>query len=216
MSKKSKCITSLVDNINVHYYSDFLEKHKADKYFNIFEDKLVYNNAEDSKVVVFGKEHEIPRKQLAYGLPGTYYKFAGNTVFAKSWNEPDIICKIIKNILHKVEIYSNKKFNFVLINRYEDGNQYIGHHRDDEKELGNDPTIVGVSFGAVRDVTFKTYKFIPNKMAESINLELGHGSIFVMKPPTNEFWTHSIPKRAGVKKVRISLTFRYLHMEKNK
>ena len=214
-----KCFSSLTDKINVHYYAKFLDKYKADKYYSILEEKLVYNSAEDSKVVVYGKTFDIPRKQVAYGEPGTYYRFAGNTVKAKSWNEEDnednkkdIVCTIIKNIKHKVELFTRQQFNFVLINRYADGNQMIHHHQDDERELGKDPTIVGVSLGAERDVQFKPYHFIPAKIPGKINLELGNGSIFVMLPPTNDFWSHSIPKRADVKTPRISLTFRYLHL----
>ena len=145
--------TSLNDNINIHYNPTFLSKNTADKYYAIFEKNLVYNKPEESKVVVYGKTYDISRKQVAYGDDGTYYTFAGNTVYAKSWNnENDIVGKCLVNIKKRVEMFTGKKFNFVLINRYANGNDYIGKHRDDEKELGDEPTIVGVSLGAKRDV----------------------------------------------------------------
>ena len=35
-----KCFSSLTDSFNVHYKSDLLDKKKADKYYQILEDKL--------------------------------------------------------------------------------------------------------------------------------------------------------------------------------
>ncbi|QKF93760.1 alpha-ketoglutarate-dependent dioxygenase alkB-like [Fadolivirus algeromassiliense] len=208
----SKYISSLIDGINVHYTPEFINKHKADKYYHILEKELIYNDAKDSQVKLYGKTFDIPRKQVAYGDPGTFYRFSGNAVYARSWDDKNQITTIIKNIKHKVEIYTGQIFNFVLINRYEDGDQYINFHQDDERELGKDPTIVGVSFGAQREILFKPYFFIPQKVPKKISLELEHGSIFVMYAPTNDYWMHSIPKRAHVKTPRISLTFRYLHL----
>lgn len=207
-----KTFCSLKDNLNVHYKGNFIEEHKANKYYDIFEKQLVYDTPEQSKVVVFGKEYFVPRKQTAYGDPGTYYSFAGTTVYAHSWDNDNIVCKIIKNIKHKVEVFTGKKFNFVLINRYKDGADKIGKHCDSESSLGVEPTIVGVSLGAIRDVCFAPYKFIPQILSNRITLQLDHGSIFVMYPPTNDHWTHEIPKRANVNKPRISLTFRYLYV----
>jgi len=208
-----KTFESENDHINVQYQADFLDQYTADKYYTIFESKLEYNKKDDSKVKVFGKEYFIKRKQVAYGEDGTYYTFAGNTVYAKSWNNSDdILCRVIKNIKIRVEKKTGKKFNFVLINRYADGDDYIGAHRDDEKELGNEPTIIGVSLGSVRDIAFTPVGFIPEETPKRLTLELDHGSIFVMNHPTNTYWKHEIPKRANINKPRISLTFRYLHL----
>lgn len=204
--------SSLIDNINIHYYGDFFDQHKADKYYNILEHNLVYNSAEDSKVKIFGKEYEISRKQVAYGDTGVHYEFAGTTVEAKSWNDQtDIVCRVIKNIKKHVEMITMKKFNFCLINRYKDGDDKIGFHSDDETHLGNDVNIAGVSFGACRDVSFIPTNFLPQKMPKNITFQLDHGSLFVIRQPTNTFWKHSIPKRTNITTPRISLTFRYIY-----
>lgn len=220
-----KQITSLTDGIRVHYKKDLLTKNKADKYFSIFEDKLEYLSPEESQITIYGKKFEIPRKQVAYGEEGTYYTFSNTRIHAKSWdtkesNDDNIICTIIKNIKHKVELFTGKKFNFVLINRYNDGDDYINFHADDEKELGDDPTVVGVTLGAEREFKFKPKKdFYPQNMLKyndndkDITITLHHGSIIAMYAPTNNNWLHSLPKRANIKKPRISLTFRYLHLD---
>lgn len=205
----NKTIKSENDNIDVEYCHDFLTVEKANKYYNILERNLVYNSAEESMVVVAGNKYQIKRQQVAYGEPGTFYSFAGNKVYAKSWS--DITkqeCVVIKNIRLYVQKHTGKKFNFVLINRYADGMDKIGAHRDDEKELVNNPTIVGVSLGASRSVVFSPFKFVPKETDNRINLVLGHGSLFAINHPTNQHWKHEIPQDASVKKPRISLTFR--------
>lgn len=210
---KPKSIASWNDHINIYYYPEFIIKPKADKYFNILEQNLTYNSAEDSKVKIMGKEYEIARKQVAYGEPGTTYTFAGITVPARSWNDQtDIVCRVIKNIKKNVEDILIRKFNFCLINRYNDGDDYIGPHFDSEDNLKQPVYIAGVSFGAVRDVRFTPVNFIPQKIPNGFNLELEHGSLFVIGNPTNSYWKHSVPKRAHVTIPRISLTFRNMEL----
>jgi alkylated DNA repair dioxygenase AlkB len=216
----TKSYSSIINNIDVHYYNNFLDKDTAYRYFNILEQNVIYTSDEESKVTVYGKKHVIPRKQVAFGDFGTSYNFAGVTVAANPWtNVDDILCKTLLEIKNKVEEYTGKKFNFVLINRYKDGESYIGAHRDDEKELGDDPSIACVTFGAERPIVFAPYRFIPLPEPNNINLPLvndklsvilEHGSLCVMLNKTNTFWTHMIPKRSKIKTPRVSLTFRLI------
>ncbi len=37
---------------------------------------------------------------------------------------------------------------------------------------------------------------------------LGPGDVLIMSGTTQDFWTHSVPKRAGVEQPRVNLTFR--------
>jgi alkylated DNA repair dioxygenase AlkB len=213
----SKYYTSTINNINVHYHNDFLDKQTSDKYFNIFESNIVYNSDEESQITMFGKKMNIPRQQVAYGDKGTSYKFAGVKVMAIPWNDDNVLSKTLLEIKTKVEEKIGKKFNFVLINKYKNGDSYIGAHRDDEKELGHNPSIACVSFGCERPIIFAPYKFIPIKdtlilSKEKLSIPLKHGSLCVMLDTTNTYWTHTIPKNYKLDKPRISLTFRYIHM----
>ena len=54
-----------------------------------------------------------------------------------------------------VEERVRTKFNSVLINFYRDGNDSNGWHSDDEKELGQNPIIASLSFGANRRFVMK-------------------------------------------------------------
>ncbi len=211
------------DNLNLLYQKEFIDKKTADKYFKILEKHLTYNSEEKSSIVIGGKSIKIPRKQIAYGEPGTFYSFSGNKVEAENWIYKDredefdkkdyvrhrSICIIINNIRSAVEEITGKTFNFVLINRYNDGKDYIGFHSDDEVEIDVGCGVAGVSFGAERAFIFKSKKSNA-LLPEKIELELHHGSLVHMGYPTNHFWKHSLPKRTTVTKPRISLTFRHI------
>jgi alkylated DNA repair dioxygenase AlkB len=53
-------------------------------------------------------------------------------------------------IKEKIELVAGVKFSSVLLNRYRDGKDYVSWHADDEKELGKNPVIASVNFGASR------------------------------------------------------------------
>lgn len=204
-----KCIADLDDKIVIHYWDEFLSHRRATKYFRILEDKLIYNSDDASMVTIHGKKIKIPRKQVAYGDDGIFYTFSGNKVDALSWNNDDIVCRVLQNIKRRVEIFSREQFNFVLINRYKNGDDCIGYHSDDEKELCQNSSIVGVSLGANRDILFKSNNnHYPINTDNPISINLKHGSIMMIKYPTNSYWKHSIPRRRNINNVRISLTFR--------
>lgn len=206
---------SEINKFNVHFYPNFLNKDDANKYFNILNNHVVYNSKEESQITVYGKKFYIPRSQVGYGDLGTYYEFSGTKVTANPWCDGSILGNALLELKNKVELVTGKKFNFVLINKYNDGNDNIGHHRDNEAGLEKEPAIAGISFGQPRDIIFKPYKFIPIKdnlplHDDKLSLILNHGSMYVMMDKTNIFWTHGIPVRKSVKGVRISLTFRLL------
>jgi alkylated DNA repair dioxygenase AlkB len=203
---KLKAFCSLIDQLNVHYSANFLDQAKANKYYKILEDQLIYDLDEKLPITIFGKKQYISRKHIAYGDDICYHD-------ARSWNHNDIVSKVLRNIKHKVEVFTGLKFNYVLINRYHDGQSSIGAHRDKEDELGREATIAGVSLGSTRIIRFTPDNIIPQKLPKQIDLQLDHGSIYVMHHPTNLHWKHSIPKTAKVNKPRISLTFRYVYKD---
>lgn len=187
---------SEIDNINVQYKRDFLTSKKADKYYEIL-DNLIKNISNQNK-----------RVSISYG-DHTVCNVHEET---HSWDSSDDIqCQIIRVMKHKVEKLTNLPFNFVLINRYPMGFVSMGKHRDKEESLGKTPTIAGISLGAVRDIQFESEGFFPKEVPKKISFSLDHGSIYVMGYPTNNYWTHEIPKRTKVYGSRISLTFRYVH-----
>lgn len=168
-----------------------------------------YLDASKNEVKIMGRVHKIPRRQAAFGDPGLSYSFSGVTVPANPW------IPVLEWIRDALVERLDEKFNFVLVNRYKDGRDHIGEHRDDEKDLVERSSIAGVSFGQERDFVFKHRDARCKDEARRRDIPcktvlLKHGSLVVMKYPTNTYWYHSIPMRKTATRARISLTFRVM------
>ncbi|XP_027890367.1 DNA oxidative demethylase ALKBH2 [Xiphophorus couchianus] len=186
-------------------YALLFLKGEADDLFRQLEEEVVYSTGEEAKVQVFGKVYNIPRKQATYGNAGLAYTYSGVRRLASPWTPT------LEYIRNAVTDTTGQKFNFVLINRYKDGQDHMGEHRDDEKELDPSCPIASVSLGAARDFVFRHRDARGKRSSRQIDpvkLELAHGSLLLMNPPTNTFWYHSLPVRKKVLSPRINLTFR--------
>jgi len=195
--------------LNIIYISNFLTPAESKKMFDIFEKHIIYNSKEESKILIHGNYRYIPRSQVAYGEPKTFYSFSGITVHTRNWNNRGTLEKILRKLVYKLYEYTGIRFNFVLINRYATGKQYIGYHSDDEKNLDDDICIAGISFGAERTMEFLDRK--TNTKYKEIILQ--SGSLIQLKDPTNKNYKHGIPKEFRCTTPRISLTFRKMKVE---
>lgn len=101
-----------------------------------------------------------------------------------------------------------------LFDRYKDGEDYMGEHRDDEKDLDPSAPIASLSLGRTRDFVFRhsSVKHKKNQLSntDNIKIELRPGSLLLMNYPTNKHWYHSLPKRKNRLGVRINMTFRLM------
>ncbi|XP_077282959.1 DNA oxidative demethylase ALKBH2-like [Arctopsyche grandis] len=187
-------------------YTILLPKVCADQVLRQLEETLEYFTGDLAKVKVFGRWHPIPRQQVAHGEPGISYKFSGTTVPALPWTE------LLSEIRDKLNELTGHRFDFVLINRYRNGNDHMGEHRDDESELDSSAPIASLSLGQRRTFVLKhkdARKPGPDKRnVPPVKLELEHGSLLMMNPPTNKIWYHSLPKKKSAIGVRINMTFR--------
>ena len=100
-----------------------------------------------------------------------------------------------------MEKICGQQFEMCLIQYYRSGKIGIVPHRDNV--LKKNIAIVGLSLGQTRTLVNAAYEG-----KREIRTELVDGSLYVMNPPTNDRWTHSIPIDERAKKPRISLTFR--------
>ncbi|XP_071166600.1 DNA oxidative demethylase ALKBH2-like [Mytilus edulis] len=192
------------ENLDCDYIILYSKK-EADELLIKCAELLEYNTGQLAKVKVFGKWHDIPRKQVAYGDAGLSYKFSSTIVPARPW------IPFLKDIRDKISEVTKHEFNFVLINRYKDGHDHMGEHRDDEEDLVPGHPIASLSLGQPRDFVFRHAdsrgKHAKRKI-DSISVELQHGSLLMMNNPTNKFWYHSLPQRKRLMNVRINMTFR--------
>jgi len=185
----------------VEYFDKFLPEELAKTAFNDILEEADFLSDEQSAIVMMGKKIVIPRKQCGYGDEGTSYKFTGVEVKGKTWSDIPSLNKMKEYIWEKLDV----PVNFVLVNMYRDGNDYIGYHSDDEKDLDKKHPIVSLSFGAERPFLLK-HK-VTGKTHEKV---LKDNSCIIMKPPCQKLYKHSLPKRKKVKKPRINLTFRVI------
>ena len=198
-------------NMNVRYAVIFSKK-MSNEIYKILEEEVNYTL--ESFVKLFGKLIKIPRQQQAYGDTGLTYSFSGVTVKAVEW------IPVLKALKRIVERLCQCEFNFVLVNRYKNGSQYMGYHQDNEKDLDETSPIASLSFGQSRDFLFKHVSskggHLKKEPIPNVKLLLEHGSLLIMDPPTNQFWYHSLPKRSTTKCLnpRINLTFRKMKLHK--
>ena len=149
------------------------------------------------EIVVYGIRALTPRLVTAFGDKGVSYSYSNSKVVARAWTP--FLLKVKK----RIELVTGLAFNFVLVNKYRDGNDYIGSHSDDEKELRG--PIVSLTIGCVRDFILK------NKQTnKSTKIPLPHNSCLVFGEKTNRKYYHSLPKRKRCTKVRYNLTFRHI------
>ena len=155
-------------------------------------------------VTLFGKTHVTTRQIVWMGDSDASYQYSGHTRQAIAWTDSVFHVKHhIEQQLLKIGIKAD--FNSCLLNYYPSGDDGMGYHADDEKELGHQPVIASLSLGATRKFVFKH-----KKTQDKVELYLESGQLIVMHSATQEYWKHSITKTKTVDEGRISLTFRQM------
>jgi alkylated DNA repair dioxygenase AlkB len=149
-------------------------------------------------VRIYGKVMPQPRLIAWYGDSGKKYDYSGISLIPLPWTD------LLREIKRRVEDCTDSRFNSVFLNLYRDHNDSMGFHSDDERELGLEPKIASVTFGATRTFVLKhKTKDIP-----SVKLPLDAGSVLLMKGKTQHNWKHGIMKQVQPCGPRVNLTFR--------
>jgi len=179
---------------DVEYWPEFYPHEQS---LGLYKELLDHIEWQQDRVTVYGKQHLAPRLSRWFGDPWMDYSYSNQTMKASPLPE------LIKQIQSLVERKTGDSFNSVLANYYRDGSDSNGWHSDDEPELGDNPTIASLSFGAPRDFHLRHKR--NNEMKHKMTLE--NGSFLIMRGTTQSCWQHHIPKRAHADG-RINLTFR--------
>ena len=197
--------------LNLIYYPRFIQPREATIILGQLEKELspFFSSKSDTNVVkLFRKVYEIPRQQAGFGDSGLSYTFSGITIAASPWT-PTVL-----KLKQAVERALEQTFNFVLVNHYRNGYDHMGEHQDNEEELTPEAPIASLSIGEEREFVFRHKdsrgRKPSRKNIDHVRLCLAHGSLLVMKHPTNRDWYHSLPARKNAHKPRINLTFRNL------
>ena len=183
------------DGIAVYFGQIMNAEESAQFYIELF------NNIEwrNEVVVMFGKEITTKRKVAFYADKGIEYTYSNKTKTGLPWNEA------LLTIKQAIEKYTNVHYNACLLNLYHDGQESMGWHSDDEKEIVPNSSIASVSLGAERKFSFK------HKISkETVSVILENGSLLEMKGSIQKNWLHAMPKTSKVNLPRINLTFRQM------
>mgnify|MGYP000394720517 FL=1 len=169
----------------------------------LYDELLNKINWENERVVMFGKEIITKRKVAFYSDPLIAYTYSSKTKIGLPWKDPLFI---LKNI---VESLTKQTYNACLLNLYHNGEEAMGWHSDNEKEIIANSSIASLSIGASRKFSFK------HKVTkETISIQLGNGSLLEMKGTIQSHWLHTLPKSKKITESRINLTFRQMHAQK--
>jgi alkylated DNA repair dioxygenase AlkB len=153
-------------------------------------------------VKVYGKVYQQPRLVALYADEGKRYDYSGLTMHPLPWTD------LLREIKRRIEDCTDATFNAVFLNLYRDHNDSMGFHSDDEKELGKNPVIASLTFGATRTFILK-HKF--NKELPPVKIPLEAGTVLLMKGKTQHFWKHGVNKQTKPCGPRVNLTFRTLY-----
>jgi len=149
-------------------------------------------------ILIFGRPRRVPRLVAWHGDADAGYTYSG------AFHEPLPWTDQLRAIQARVEQLCGHRFNSVLLNLYRDGRDGMGWHADDEPELGRNPVIASVSFGATRRFRLRHRR----NVVEPVTLPLTNGSLLLMAGTLQHHWVHAVPKTAAPVGERINLTFR--------
>ena len=133
------------------------------------------------------------------------YKYGEHYVLTKSQK----LTPSLKILLDEFNNHFETDFNGILINRYENGNNYIGKHSDSKNHP--DICVMIISYGSNR--TFRVFKKSNDKLVAELSLNpyevLHMGGDFQLE------FTHDIKPEPEIKTERYSISF-HKYMEAGK
>ena len=152
---------------------------------------------EKPEIIIFGKKCRQQRNVGFFSDKSNGYKYSNKIMESKP------LTKSMSNLLDIVNIIFSTQFNGILVNKYMNGNDYIGAHSDDETGLES-IGVISISYGAQR-----IFRIRKKETKQHICDELTtHCSIIHMGGNFQKLYTHEIPIQKKIKEPRISFTFR--------
>lgn len=183
------------DDLSLCLWPGFVPARTRDALLTLIHDDVPWTQ---HRIRIHGRELPSPRLSAWIGDPGCAY------TYSKTRFEPLPWTPALAGVRAMLADELGLQFNSVLCNLYRDGADSMGWHSDDERELGHEPVIASLSLGQPRRFLLRS-KAQPRRTLE---LELGDGSLLIMRGATQAHWQHALPKSLRVKGARINLTFR--------
>jgi alkylated DNA repair dioxygenase AlkB len=183
----------------LYLVKQFYDPQQADALFSVLKNHIAW---QEEEILIAAKCCKVPRLMAWYGDKGAYYQYSGVNHQPLPWTTELLAIK------DKVEQHCGHDFNSVLLNLYRNGQDSMGCHSDDEKELGENPLIASLSLGDER-----VFKLHHKTRKTTLDVVLGRGDLLVMAGTLQHYWRHSVPKTRQPKTPRINLTFRKIYWQ---
>jgi len=172
----------------------FYQKTEAQQLFELLLSGLAW---QQEQIFVYGRWLKVPRLMCWYGDKQAEYKYSGVNHKPLPWTDE------LWAIKQKIQHLYPAEFNSVMANLYRNGNDSMGCHADDEKELGENPVIASLSLGEQRLLRFRH-----QNSKEILDVVLEQGDLLLMAGEIQHYWKHELPKTKKLKTERINLTYR--------
>lgn len=166
--------------LEVEYHDEFICDELRQELIDLIIPLLIikYENLEAKKRhnICFGEDYKISFKGV--DLVRESVKRNGKIW----WPEPILMLK------QTLQDHTGDTYNTCFIQYYPSGNVGISKHFDSEVAKGT--SICSVSIGETRSFTLTPGKYVPND--SDMRLTLKDKSLLILKPPTNNYWLHSL------------------------
>ena len=213
MSKESNNVI-VIEEIDLPGAELYYVKNVVDNPNSVYETLQKEIPWRQEKAIVFGKEYNQRRLTCFLGDEGKEYTYSGIKRTPEKMTSTLIsLTKQVQSIVNSCReeeapvspnFLKHPLYTSVLANYYRDGNDNIGKHSDDEKDLSTDSIIASLSLGAERYFDIHCKKDGKKVM----RLELENGSLLLMGKNMQKLYKHSVPIQKKIKDGRINLTWR--------
>jgi alkylated DNA repair dioxygenase AlkB len=148
------------------------------------------------RILMHGREVEIPRWQQAYGAD---YHFSGQT--SRALPVPAVLVPLLDWAKRAID----PNLNGLLLNWYDGPDHYIGPHHDATNGLIDGAPIVTISFGETRTFRLSQGSGDGRRVRD---FPAPPGAVFILPRETNQAWKHAVPRSVQHRGRRVSVTLR--------
>lgn len=142
--------------------------------------------------MLFGRPRTVPRLVSWAGDAGVCYRYSRCDHHASGWPA------VLESVRDELQTLFDARYNFVLLNRYRNGEDSMGWHADDEPALRGH--VASVSLGCRRRFRYELAD------GTRTSVLLPHGSVIEIPRELR----HCVPRMRGVAGARINLSFRWV------
>ncbi len=183
--------------LDIDYYPAFLSPTEVNEIWTQLDSHLNFTTNVKHK-----------RTTYIYGQPNLTYtiEFKGQSFKRQAIDWQTL--PILQTLRNRIAKLTGQEANFCVIQYYPTGRVTMQPHRD--KEITPGTSICGLSLGSIRTLHLDPPRWWgKTQEIDRLSLNLGQGSLYVLNPPTNDCWAHSIDK-SDSQFPRLSLTFRLI------